>query len=142
MSYDLDNIFSNILRGEVAAHIVEENAYTLTFMDIMPKAAGHVLVIPKENAKNIFEISDEALHNLITQVQRVARAAQRAYPGKGVRVIQLNGSEAGQSVFHLHFHVIPSNDGMNFGFHGGGVANEATLKHNAALLRTALRALD
>lgn len=142
MSYDPSNIFARILRGELPAHVVEETEHTLTFMDIMPKADGHALIIPKEGASNIFDVSDGALQNLITQVKRVARAAQCAYPGNGIRVIQLNGSEAGQSVFHLHFHVIPSADGMNFGFHGGAAADEASLEANAQRLKQALNALD
>ena len=107
----------------------------------MPKANGHALVIPKEQASNIYEISDRALEQLITQVKRIARAAEHAYPGNGIRVIQLNGSEAGQSVFHLHFHVIPSADGMNFGFHGGAAADEASLAKNAKRLKQALETL-
>lgn len=142
MSYDPANIFARILRGEIPAYVVEDSEHTLTFMDIMPKADGHALVIPKEDARNIFEISDEALQQLITQVKRVAQAAQHAYPGKGIRVVQLNGSEAGQSVFHLHFHVIPSADGMNFGFHGGAAADEKSLKENAQRLKQALAELD
>ena len=142
MSYDPANIFARILRGELPAHVVEDTEHTLTFMDIMPKANGHALVIPKEDARNIYEVSDDALHKLITQVKRVAKASQRAFPGNGIRVIQLNGSEAGQSVFHLHFHVIPSADGMNFGFHGDIAADEASLAEHAQRLKQALVELD
>ncbi len=142
MSYDPANIFARILRGELPAHVVEDTEHTLTFMDIMPKANGHALVIPKEDARNIYEVSDDALHKLITQVKRVAKASQRAFPGNGIRVIQLNGSEAGQSVFHLHFHVIPSADGMNFGFHGDVAADEASLAEHAERLKQALIELD
>lgn len=142
MNYDPSNIFARILRGELPAHVVEETEETLTFMDIMPKANGHALVIPKEEAANIFEISDGALEGLIKQVKRVAKASQQAYPGNGIRVIQLNGSEAGQSVFHLHFHVIPSADGMNFGFHGSAAADEASLADHAQRLKRALSTLD
>ena len=142
MSYDPANIFARILRGELPAHVVEESNDTLTFMDIMPKANGHALVIPREEAANIFDISDDGLRTLITQVKRVAKASQLAYPGNGIRVIQLNGSEAGQSVFHLHFHVIPSADGMNFGFHGGAAADDASLAEHAERLKQALAALE
>lgn len=142
MSYDPANIFARILRGELPAHVVEDTEHTLTFMDIMPKANGHALVIPKEDARNIYEVSDDALQKLITQVKRVAKASQRAFPGNGIRVIQLNGSEAGQSVFHLHFHVIPSADGMNFGFHGDVAADEASLAEHAQRLKQALIELD
>ena len=142
MTYDPENIFARILRGEIPAHVVEETEHTLTFMDIMPKAPGHALIVPKEGSANIFDISDEALTHVITQVKRIAKAAQRAYSGKGIRVVQLNGSEAGQSVFHLHFHVIPSDDGMNFGFHGSGAADEKSLVENAQLLKDALQAID
>ncbi|MCY4095483.1 MAG: HIT family protein [Gammaproteobacteria bacterium] len=142
MSYDPANIFARILRGELPAHVVEETEHTLTFMDIMPKADGHALVIPKEDAPNIFDISDDALQKLITQVKRVAKASLQAYPGNGVRVIQLNGSEAGQSVFHLHFHIIPSADGMNFGFHGGASADDSSLADHARRLKEALATLE
>ncbi len=142
MSYDPANIFARILRGELPAHVVEDTEHTLTFMDIMPKANGHALVIPKEGARNIYDVSDDALQKLITQVKRVARASQSAFPGKGIRVIQLNGSEAGQSVFHLHFHVIPSADGMNFGFHGNVAVDEASLAEHAQRLKHALIELD
>lgn len=142
MSYDTNNVFARILRGELPAHVVEETERTLTFMDVMPKADGHVLVIPKEEATNIHDISDEALAAVVKQVKRIARATQQSYPGQGIRVVQLNGAEAGQSVFHLHFHVIPSADGQNFGFHGSAKADSATLQANAERLKHALAALD
>ncbi len=142
MNYDANNIFARILRGEIPAHVVAEDEHTLAFMDVRPRADGHVLVIPKAEARDIFEISEESLQHVIVQVKLIARAARHAYPDSGVRVIQLNGSEAGQSVFHLHFHVIPSNDGMNFGFHGEVAADDATLKANAARLKQALASLS
>lgn len=138
MSYDADNIFALILKKQVPACVVEETDTTLTFMDIMPKAPGHALVIPKESAENLFEISDSMLSNVIHQVKRVAKAAKIAYPEKGIRVVQLNGTEAGQTVFHIHFHIIPSDDGMNFGFHGSGSEEQASLEENAEKLRQAL----
>ena len=142
MSYDPQNIFAKILRKEATAVVVEEDEHTLTFMDVMPKDAGHTLVIPKEPAANLFEISADGLGRLVSQVKRVALAMKRAYPGKGVRVIQLNDSEAGQSVFHIHFHLIPSGDGMRFEFHGSGVRSSDELEREATKLRTALNEID
>ncbi|MYD44153.1 MAG: HIT domain-containing protein [Gammaproteobacteria bacterium] len=138
MSYDPDNVFARILRGELPAHVVEETEHTLTFMDVMPRADGHALVIPKEHASNIHEISNESVQYVIKQVKRVASAAQQVFPDQGIRVVQLNGSEAGQSVFHLHFHVIPSSDGVNFGFHGHASADADSLAKHAARLKAAL----
>ena len=142
MSYDPNNIFAKILRGEAPGVIVEENEHTLTFMDVMPKADGHTLIIPKEPAANIFEISPSALSHLIVQVKRVAAAVKQAFPGNGVRIIQLNDPEAGQSVFHIHFHVIPSNDGMRFEFHGSGIHPVEELEVHASKIRAALATID
>ena len=142
MSYDSNNPFALILRGELPAVVVEEDEFTFTFMDIMPKASGHALIIPKQPASNIYEIEDDSLGRVIRQVKRVAHAAKVMYPDQGIRVIQLNDSEAGQSVFHLHFHVIPSSDGMNFAFHGSGQADLEQLKVIAQRYREALAEIE
>ena len=142
MDYDDKNPFALILRGEIPATVVDENEHTLTFMDIMPKAPGHVLVIPKHPSPNLFEVPDSELAHVIRQVKRVAKAAKQVFPSKGVRVIQLNDSMAGQSVFHLHFHLIPSDDGMDFGFHGSGQGSAEEIKSIAEAYRVALASID
>lgn len=107
MSYDPENIFAKILRGELPCHKVYEDEYTLAIMDIMPQALGHTLVIPKEPARTLFDLSDTATTHLINVVQRVGAAVKLAIEAEGIVVMQLNGIAAGQTVDHVHFHVIP-----------------------------------
>lgn len=139
MAYDDSNIFARILRKEIPAHVVEEDDSTLTFMDIMPQSDGHSLVIPKVPAVNLFDISKEDLTSLIAQTQRVAKAAMTAFDCEGVMVLQLNNAGAGQSVFHIHFHVIPRSGGLPRSIHGRGQAPDDELSANAAKLRAALQ---
>lgn len=138
MSYDTDNIFARILRGEIPCHRVHEDADTLAFMDIMPKVAGHTLVVPKAAAEDIFSASPEALAATIRTTQRIAAAIRKAFDPPGVMIAQLNGLGAGQTVFHLHFHVIPRYSGADFDMHGGPKADPATLAAHAARIRAAL----
>ncbi len=106
-SYDTDNIFAKILRGELPAHKVYEDDSTLAFMDILPLAEGHTLVIPKAPSRNLLDIAEDDLCALARTVQRVARAVKTAMNARGVRIMQFNEAAAGQEVFHTHFHVIP-----------------------------------
>ena len=114
MAYDRNNVFAKILRGEIPSTKVHEDENTLAFMDVMPQADGHVLVVPKEQAENIFDLSAEGAAALIRTTQRVARAVKTAMAAPGIMLAQLNGSEAGQTVFHIHFHVIPRGGGADF----------------------------
>ena len=107
MAYDPNNIFAKILRGEADAHVVLDEEYCLGFMDLMPQSPGHTLIIPREPAENIFDLSAPALGQLIATTQRVARAVKAAFEPPGMMIVQLNGVDAGQTVFHIHFHVIP-----------------------------------
>ena len=107
-TYDTNNIFAKILRGEIPAHKVYEDANVLAFMDVMPQAQGHVLVVPKAASRNILDADPATLGALIATVQKVAVAAQDAFEADGVTIMQFNEAPAGQSVFHLHFHVIPA----------------------------------
>lgn len=107
MSYDRENIFAKILRSEIPCHKVYEDEYTLAFMDIMPQVTGHTLVIPKESARTLFDLSGAASKHLIHAVQRVGAAVKLAMDAEGIVVMQLNGIAAGQTVDHVHFHVIP-----------------------------------
>ncbi len=141
MPYDTSNIFAKIIEGSAPAHIVEQDEWTLTFMDIMPQSKGHTLVIPREPATDIMEISDEALSHVIVQTRRVARAVDVAFNPKGVMVVQLNRAGGGQSVFHLHFHVIPSWKGLQMGFDSKVVAASEVLEEHANKIREALASL-
>ena len=106
MAYDPTNIFARILRGEIPCHKVYEDDHTLAFMDIMPQSEGHTLVLPKAAAENIFELPADALAATIRTTQRVAIAVNRAFKPDGLMVSQLNGPAAGQSVDHLHVHLL------------------------------------
>ena len=138
MAYDRNNIFARILRGEVPAHTVCEDEHTLAFMDVMPQADGHTLVIPKAEAENLFELAPEALAATILTTQRVARAVQTAFDAPGILIAQLNGRAAGQRVFHLHFHVVPRREGFDQRLHARDMADPAVLAAHAARIRAAL----
>ena len=137
MPYDPSNVFARILRGEIPAQKVFEDERTLAFMDVMPQADGHTLVIPKVEAENIFDLAPESLAATILTTQRVARAVQKAFDAPGVLVAQLNGRGAGQSVFHIHFHVIPRHEGIDLRFHARGMADPQLLAEHAAKIRAA-----
>jgi len=138
MAYDRNNVFARIVRGEVPAHKVFEDEHTLAFMDVMPQADGHTLVIPKAEAENLFDLPGPALAATILTTQRVARAVQKAFAAPGILIAQLNGPAAGQSVFHLHFHVLPRHEGLDLRFHARDMADPALLAAHAARVRTAL----
>lgn len=139
MSYDSQNVFAKILRKELSAHVVEEDAHTFTFMDIMPLSRGHALVVCKEPAEDLFSISTEALSRVHIQAQRIARAAEIAFDPDGVTIVQLNRAGAGQSVFHFHVHVIPTWGGLlEFRGHGRNPEKHDVLAANAMQLRNAL----
>jgi histidine triad (HIT) family protein len=138
MSYDPSNVFARILRGEIPAHKVFEDERTLAFMDVMPQVDGHVLVIPKYAAENIFDLPPEWLPPVILTTQRVARAVKKAFDAPGVMIAQLNGRGAGQSVFHVHFHVIPRQDGIDLRLHAREMADHQLLAAHAERIRAAL----
>lgn len=138
MAYDTSNIFARILRGEIPSHKVYEDQHTLAFMDVMPQADGHTLVIPKAPAENILDVPPEVLAATILTTQRVAKAVKKAFAAPGILVAQLNGSAAGQSVFHLHFHVVPRHTGLDLRFHARDMADQALLAEHAARVRAAL----
>ena len=107
MAYDQNNIFAKILRNEIPCNKVYEDDATLAFMDIMPQADGHTLVIPKEPAVTLLELSSESSANLIQKVQLVAQAVKDGMQADGITLFQLNGEAAGQTVPHIHFHILP-----------------------------------
>lgn len=137
-AYDNNNIFGKILRGEIPAHKVYEDDNTLVFMDVMPQAEGHVLVVPKAASRNILDADPATLGSLITVVQKVAIAAQEAFDADGVTIMQFNEAPAGQSVFHLHFHVIPRREGVPLRPHSGKMEDGGVLAANAAKIKKVL----
>ena len=138
MSYDRNNIFAKILRGDIPAYKVHEDAHVLAFMDVMPQSDGHVLVIPKVEATNLLEINADALGKLIVATQTIAKAAKQAFNADGVTVMQFNGSAAGQTVFHLHFHVIPRYEGTALRSHAREMADGKVLAAQAEQLKAVL----
>jgi histidine triad (HIT) family protein len=138
MAYDTNNIFARILRGEIPAVKVYEDGKTLAFMDVMPQADGHTLVIPKEAAENIFDLSPAGAASLIVTTQKVAKAVRKGLNTPGLMIAQLNGSPAGQSVFHMHFHIIPRSAGADFRLHARQMENPEKLKAMAELIKAAL----
>jgi histidine triad (HIT) family protein len=111
-SYDQNNVFAKILRGELPAHKVYEDDKAFSFLDIMPRAPGHTLVIPKSPARTFLDIAPDDLAHLIKVTQRIARAAVTIFVADGLTIQQFNETAGGQVVFHLHFHVIPRQAGV------------------------------
>jgi histidine triad (HIT) family protein len=129
-AYDQGNIFAKILRGETPAARVFEDDHVLAFMDVFPQGRGHTLVIPKHSqARNLLDEAPEVLGPLFLGVQRVARAVRAALNPDGIVVTQFNGAPAGQTIFHLHVHIIPRWEGVPMGRHAaGGMADMEELK--------------
>ncbi|MDP3601440.1 MAG: HIT family protein [Bosea sp. (in: a-proteobacteria)] len=140
-AYDPSNVFARILRGELPSHTVYEDEATVAIMDIMPRADGHVLVIPKVACRNVLDAPPEALQAVALATQRLARAVKAAFDGDGVTIQQFNESAGGQVVFHLHVHVIPRHDGMSMKPHTGAMEKPEVLAANAERIRSALTAL-
>jgi len=138
MAYDNNNIFAKILRGEIPSVKVFEDAKSLAFMDVMPEADGHVLVIPKEPAEDLLSLSPEGLSAMMATVQRVAKAADKALAPDGILIKQYNRAAAGQSVFHIHFHIVPRWEGVPMAPHGKAMVDAARLEPIAAKIRSAL----
>jgi histidine triad (HIT) family protein len=138
MAYDNGNIFAKILRGEIPSVKVYEDTHTLAFMDIMPSAEGHTLVIPKEPAENIFDLSPEGAAAMMRTTQKVAKAVKKGIGCPGVMLMQLNGSAAGQSVPHVHFHILPRSAGLELKLHGKAMADPKSLMPIAEKIKAAL----
>lgn len=138
MAYDDNNPFAGILRGEAPAHIVYENDYAMAFLDIMPQVDGHTLVVPKAPAESLFDIDPVLLGETMKVVQTVSVAVKAAFDAPGVMLAQLNGAAAGQSVFHLHFHILPRFEEIEFRVHARDVADNDKLAEFAERIRTEL----
>ena len=138
MPYDPNNIFGKILRGELPCVKIYEDAHTLAFLDIMPSTPGHTLVISKEAAETVFDLSSQGAAALMVTTQKIAGAVRRALGCEGVMLVQLNGTAAGQSVPHIHFHVLPRATGLDLQLHGRGMVDQEMLEPVAARIRSAL----
>ena len=136
--YDDANIFAKIIKGDIPSHKILENDDVLVIMDVMPQADGHALVIPKAPSRNLLDADDAALAKLLPVVAKIARASKAAFNADGIMIQQFNEAPAGQSVFHLHFHVIPRHEGVTLKGHTGQMADNDVLADHAAKLRAAL----
>lgn len=135
-AYDPQNIFAKILRGEMPCLKVYEDEVCLAFLDIFPQGPGHTLVVPKVAATNLLTMPSDALGPYMASVQKVARAVQKAFQAEGLTVLQFNGAAGGQTVFHLHFHLIPRREGVGLIGHGQAVkaSEEDLISHQAAII--------
>ena len=138
MSYDENNVFAKIMRGELPSEQVYEDDMTIALMDIMPRSDGHVLVIPKGPARNILDATPEQLDACIRTVQKLSHAVIKAFDADGVTLTQANEAAGGQEVFHLHFHVLPRHDGVKLRRPASEMAKPEELKANADRIRAAL----
>jgi len=142
MSYDPDNVFARILRDEAPAWRVYEDDQTLAMLDVMPQSDGHTLVLPKRQARDLFELDDDTAAAVMHTTRRIARGLRDAFTPDGIRLMQFNGPVAGQTVFHFHMHVIPCFADRPPASHGRGMADADLLRRHAEALAAALRALD
>ena len=140
MNYDDNNIFAKILRGEIPCAKIVEDADTLSFMDAFPQSKGHCLVIPRAKARNLLDCPPEVAATLIKATQRLAKAVDKALKPDGLRVMQFNGAPSGQSVFHIHFHIMPIYEGVPLRGHAAqqNMADMTELKALADQIRAAL----
>ena len=137
-AYDPNNPFAKILRGEFPCYKIYENDHVLAFLDIMPRVAGHTLVIPKAPARNILDISEEDYRHVGSAVRTVARAAKTAFAADGITVQQFNEHAGGQVVFHLHVHIMPRHNGDSLLPPASRKEDAKVLEENAAKLIAAL----
>jgi histidine triad (HIT) family protein len=140
MAYDPDNIFAKVLRGELPCHKLYEDDDTLAFLDIMPRSEGHALVVTKEEARDLFDISPQALAKVMEVVRKLAPKIRDAVGAQGVLIAQFNGPVAGQTVFHLHVHIVPVKQGIPLKPHGGDMADPGELAKTADKIKKVLGA--
>jgi histidine triad (HIT) family protein len=138
MEYDPQNPFARILRGELPSLRVYEDDFTVALMDIMPQADGHVLVLTKEPVAEVFGLSAEGAAACMRTTRKVARAVKAALNPPGVMIAQLNGSAAGQTVPHVHFHVIPRHAGLELKLHAAEAADTTQLREFAERIKAAM----
>ena len=138
MTYDPSNIFAKILRGEIPSHRVYEDDAVVAFMDVMPQGPGHTLVVPKAPSRNLLDADPATLGPLFTTVQKVALAVEKAFGADGVTILQFNEPASGQTVYHLHVHVIPRFEGVALKPHTGQMEKPEVLAENAGKIRASL----
>jgi histidine triad (HIT) family protein len=137
-SYDPSNIFAKILRGEIPSQRVYEDDAVVAFMDVMPQGPGHTLVVPKAPSRNLLDADSATLGTLFTTVQKVALAVKKAFGADGVTILQFNEPASGQTVYHLHVHVIPRFEGIALKPHTGQMEKPEVLAENAGKIRAML----
>jgi histidine triad (HIT) family protein len=138
MAYDPSNIFAKILKGEIPCHKLYEDDDALVFLDIMPRSEGHALVVTKEEARDLFDISPQALAKLMAVVKKLAPQIRDAVGAQGVLIQQFNGATAGQTVFHLHVHIVPVKEDVPLKPHTGQMADQGELAKTAVKIRKKL----
>ncbi len=138
MAYDKNNIFAKILRGEAPCFKVYEDNMTFAFMDVMPQAEGHTLVIPKFEAENLFDLDADYAAAMAKTTKNVAAAVKKAFDAPGIMIAQLNGAPAGQTVFHIHTHIIPRAEGIDLKLHARQMADTNVLQQHAERVIAAL----
>lgn len=137
-AYDDSNIFAKILRGEIPAVRVYENEDCVAFMDVMPQSTGHTLIVPRAPSRNLLDADPDVLAKVMPTIQKIARAVQKAFGADGIQLRQFNEAAAGQTVFHLHFHVVPIYEGVAMRKHAAQMEDMEVLKDNAEKLKAAL----
>ena len=137
-SYDPSNIFAKILRGEIPSQRVYEDDAVVAFMDVMPQGPGHTLVVPKAPSRNLLDADSATLGPLFTVAQKVALAVKKAFGADGVTILQFNEPASGQTVYHLHVHVIPRFEGIALKPHTGQMEKPEVLAENAGKIRAAM----
>ncbi len=137
-AYDNNNIFAKILRGEIPSHRVYEDDHTVAFMDVMPQGTGHTLVLSKAPSRNLLDADPATLGRLMQTVQKMARAVKAAFAADGVMIVQYNEAASGQTIYHLHVHVIPRFAGVPLKPHTGKMEDQQVLATNAEKVRRAL----
>lgn len=142
MTYDNSNVFAKILRGELPCHNIYEDDETFAFLDIMPRADGHSLVIPKAQAIDIVDADDDVLCTTIKTVKKLTPVICSAMESEGALIQQFNGASAGQTVFHVHFHIIPRKKGVALRPHASDMEDSDVLTANAEKIRAALEKAD
>jgi histidine triad (HIT) family protein len=141
MNYNPDNIFAKILRGEIPCHRIYEDEQCLAFMDVMPQIDGHCLVVPKAASRGLLDAQPATLAHLMAVLQKLGAAVVKAMQADGFQLRQYNEPAGGQTVFHLHFHILPMKDGEDLRAHGGQIADQTVLARQAALIRAALQGI-
>ncbi|MBX4336253.1 HIT family protein [Bartonella raoultii] len=136
--YDDNNIFAKLIRNEIPSVRVYEDDDVIAFMDIMPQAPGHTLVIPRKGSRNLLDANPETLCSVIKAVQKIANAVKKAFQADGITIMQFNEAASQQTVYHLHFHIIPRMEGVELTRHNNVITPANILEENAEKIRAAL----